>query len=150
MNQKTEKQIELKAAERLGGDALLDGAANDSIERAVRLQVELRQIDLAITRCRAKRLAAVQEKLDAEVADLRQRAAEARQQAEAITAKTTPLSPRSERSRVSITRRRGRRTARTPPAWRVSSSARPQRWSGAVSGATANFTWTMFDPPPIS
>ncbi len=88
LNQKTEKQHALKAAERLGGDALLDGDANDSIDLAVRLQVELRQIDMAITSCRARRLAAVEHRLACEVQELRERAATARQQAEAITAKT--------------------------------------------------------------
>jgi hypothetical protein len=91
LNQKSEKQKQLKTAEQAGGDALLDGDNNDSIERAVRLQVELRQIDMAIGSCRARRLAAVQAKLDAEIAEFRRRAVEARQQSAEITSRSAPL-----------------------------------------------------------
>jgi hypothetical protein len=90
LRQKSEKQIELKSAEQAGGDALLDGDNNDSIERAVRLQVELRQIDMAIGSCRARRLAAVQQKLDGEIQEFRARSVEARQQAADITTRTRP------------------------------------------------------------
>ena len=92
LDQKAQKQIELEIAERRGGDALLDGDNNDSIERVVRLQVELRQIDLAIISCRARRLAAIEAKHSIEIANYRERASAAREQADAIGAKSqSPL-----------------------------------------------------------
>jgi vacuolar-type H+-ATPase subunit I/STV1 len=85
--QKAAKQIELAAAEQAGGDALLDGDADDSVERAIRLHTELRQIDLAITSCRARRLAAVEARHRIDVEQLRQRATDARVESQGILAK---------------------------------------------------------------
>jgi len=92
LHQKSEKQIELQDAQRLGGEALLDGdTTDDAIDTVRRLQLQLWQIESALCGCRQRRLAAIAEKVTAEVAGLRQRASEARQQAEAIQAKTAPL-----------------------------------------------------------
>jgi hypothetical protein len=92
LNQKSEKQKQLKTAEQAGGEALLDGdTTDDAIEAVRRLQMQLWQIDSALSGCRARRLAAVQQRHDAEIQELRERAAAARADAEKITVQTTPL-----------------------------------------------------------
>ncbi|HUA60623.1 MAG TPA: hypothetical protein VML19_17800 [Verrucomicrobiae bacterium] len=88
MGDRADKRQEVEALDRAGGDALLDGAAGDHVDRLVRSQVELRQIESALTACRERRLAAVEQRHAAEIQSLRSRALEAKQQADLITSKT--------------------------------------------------------------
>ena len=88
LSEQIAKKEQLAVAEANAGDAYLESSTTIGVDAVLRIQSEIAAIGRAITSCRGKRLAAVQAKLDAEVADLRQRAATARQQAEAITAKT--------------------------------------------------------------
>ena len=79
---------ELVVVEATAGDQYLESSTTGGVDAVLRIQAEIAAIGRAITSCRARRLAAVEHRLACEVQELRERAATARQQAEAITAKT--------------------------------------------------------------
>jgi hypothetical protein len=75
-------------AERSAGDSILDGESTDTaMEAIVRAKAQMAALEGAIRACRARRLAAIEAKLAAEVADLKKRAGEAREEHERIATK---------------------------------------------------------------
>jgi hypothetical protein len=85
------KQAELAAAEQSAGDQYLESSTTGGVDSVLRIQAEIAAIGRAINSCRARRLQAVEQKLAAEIQELRERAGASRQQADSIHAKTAPL-----------------------------------------------------------
>jgi hypothetical protein len=68
-------------AERNAGDSILDGESTDAaMDAIVRAKAQVAALEGAIRACRVRRLAAIESKIAAEVADLRKRASEAREE----------------------------------------------------------------------
>jgi hypothetical protein len=83
-----EKQEDLARAKEKAGAEFLDDGTIIGVDAVGRRQAELDTISHALIACRAKRLQAVQQKLDGEIQEFRARAADSQRQAEAIQAKT--------------------------------------------------------------
>jgi hypothetical protein len=76
-------------AERSAGDSILDGESTDAaVDAIVRAKAQVAALEGAIRACRIRRLAAIEAKIASEVADLKKRAGEAREEHERIAAKS--------------------------------------------------------------
>jgi hypothetical protein len=93
--QRRAKAADIAAAEQEAGEAFLDAEAGSTapgaaVETVLRLKAELSAFDRGLDVCHRRRLEAIKRKWEAEAGELREQAATAQRELEALEAKTAP------------------------------------------------------------